>query len=89
MVVSGGVVTTCTVTISGRDYIVGDVLTLDAATYPLIIGASGAGFQFTVSAIGGNGSVQEVTIANSGQGYENGDVLQSQHQMLSLYLHQN
>lgn len=75
LTVTGGSFSAATIEESGRDYLVGDVLTLDAAAYPLIVGGSGAGFEFTVSQVSGNGAVEQLTISDSGQGYQNGDVL--------------
>ena len=72
--VSGGVVTACTIAPSAapRGYQVGDVLGIDE---PTIVGASGAGFEFTISNITGNGTCESITIDVSGVGYHNGDVL--------------
>ncbi len=72
---ASGVFTVATPEDSGSNYEVGDVLTLDAAAYPLIVGASGAGFEYTISALSGNGSVESISVSQSGQGYETGDTL--------------
>ena len=71
VVVTGGSVTSVTITTQGTGYSIGDVLLIDDSQ---VGGGGGSGFQYTLNS--NNTGVSTVTnISLNGEGYQVGDVL--------------